>query len=244
MSSDCGWRGDRVRAARRGVNAESATRLYGNAELGVRFEIDSSFLDDPHRDPAPGLPGNVLSASLTANGPDGRQAMLSISRVEAGYETSPQELAEQLIIHNRFAADTAERHGWTIHSPWKAAMLAGYPAMHCDYVVPGAVREAASGTVREAASGAASEAASSGAVGPPAAAHQGSEPPPAALGGEASSPGHVQAWVVYAGPWTFQVTLGVNPPGDLARNRATLGTVVRSFEITAPGSHEAGAGQA
>ena len=244
MSSDCGWRGDRAQAARRGVSAESATRLYGNAELGVRFEIDGSFIDDPHRDSATGLPGNVLSASLTANGPDGPQAVLSISRVEAGYETSPQELAEQLIIHNRFAAHTAEQHGWTIHSPWKAAMLAGYPAMHCDYVVPGAAREAASGTVREAASGAASEAASSGAVGPPAAAHQGSEPPPAALGSEVSSPGHVQAWVVYAGPRTFQVTLGVNPPGDLARNRATLGTIVRSFEITAPGSHEAGAGQA
>ena len=124
-------------------------------------------------------------------------------------------------------------------------MLAGYPAMHCDYVVPGAAREAASGTVREAASGAASEAASSRrSRAGPLLPDQGSEPPPAALGGEASPPGHVQAWVVYAGPRTFQVTLGVNPPGDLARNRATLGTVVRSFEITAPGSHEAGAGQA
>jgi len=236
VSSDCGWRGDRAQAARRGVSAESATRLYGNAELGVRFEIDGSFIDDPHRDSATGLPGNVLSASLTANGPDGPQAVLSISRVEAGYETSPQELAEQLIIHNRFAAHTAEQHGWTIHSPWKAAMLAGYPAMHCDYVVPDAAREAASDAAREAAS--------SDAAGPPAAPHPGSESPPAALGGEASSPGHVQAWVAYAGPRTFQVTLGVNPPGDLSRNRATLGTVVRSFEIIASGSHEAGAGQA
>ena len=50
MSSDCGWRGDRAQAARRGVSAESATRLYGNAELGVRFEIDGSFIDDPPRE--------------------------------------------------------------------------------------------------------------------------------------------------------------------------------------------------
>ena len=90
MSSDCGWRGDRARAARRGVSAEPATRVYGNVELGVRFEIDGSFVDDPHRDPAPGLPGNVRSVSLSANAPDGRQAMLSISRVEAGYRHRPR----------------------------------------------------------------------------------------------------------------------------------------------------------
>jgi hypothetical protein len=206
------------------VSTESATRLYGNAELGVRFEIDGAFVDGPRDDPAPGLPDNVVSAYLTANGPDGRQAVLSISRVEAGYETSPQELADQLVIHNRYAAHTAEQHGWTIHSPWKAAMLAGYPAMHCDYVVPDAGAATGAGAAPDAEAG------------PPAAAPLACAPPPVASGGEPSSPGHVQAWVAYAGLQTFQVTLGVNPPGDLARNRATIDTVVRSFAISAPQS--------
>ena len=183
------------------MSAGSATRAYANAELGVRFEIDGSFVEGPSLDPSADLPGSVRAAHLTAPGLDGEQAVLSISRVEAGYETLPQELAEQLVIHNRFAAHAAERNGWTIHSPWKATMLAGYPAIHCDYVVPEGAREAAAIST-------------------------------AALGGE-PPPGHVQAWVAYAGPLTFQVTLAVDPPGDLARNRATIDTVVRSFEITA-----------
>jgi hypothetical protein len=178
------------------------TRVYVNAELGVRFEIDRSFADVPPVEMSPDLPGNVTAARLTAHDSDGRQAVLAISRVEAGYETSPQELAEQLVIHNRYAAHTAEQHGWTIHSPWKATMLGGYPAMHCDYVVP-----------------------------------------ERAPGGEPASPGHVQAWVAYAGRYTFQVTLGVNPPGDLAGNRATVDTVVRTFEITAPAGEGAGGGE-
>ncbi len=185
------------------MSAHVGTRPYANAELGVRFRIDDSFADGPRLDPSPGLPGNVSSAYLAARHPGGEQAVLSISRVEVGYDTSPQELAEQLVIHNRYAAHTAEQNGWTIHSPWKATMLAGYPAMHCDYVVPGAAQ----------------------------------------TGGEPSSPGHVQAWVAYAGRQTFQVTLGVNPPGDLTRNRAVADTVVRTFEITAPGGDDAGAGE-
>jgi len=208
------------------VSTGSATRVYDNAELGVRFEIDCSFVDGPTLDLSLDLPGNVRSAHLTARGPDGQQGVLSISRLEVGYDTSPQELAEQLVIHNHFAAHTAEQNGWTIHSPWKATMLGGYPAMHCDYVVPGAACEAAS-----------TGATGSGAVtAPPAAPPLGSAAPPAAPGGEQSSPGHVQAWVAYVGPRTFQVMLGVNPPGDLARNRATVGTVIRSFEVTAPHS--------
>ena len=191
------------------MSPDSATRPYGNADLGVRFDIDDSFADDSfandspadgvRRDPAPGLPGNVKSLHLSAHGPGSRQAVLSISRVEAGYETSPRELAEQLVIHNHFAAHTAEQHGWTIHSPWKATMLGGYPAMHCDYVVPDAAPVA--------------------------------EPAPATAGGEPSVPGHVQSWVAYAGRQTYQVTFTVNPPGDLAHNRAAVDTVVRSFEI-------------
>ncbi len=120
------------------MNAQPGRRLYANAELGVRFEIDDSFADGPPLHRSPGLPGNVTSAYLAARRPGGEQAVLSISRVEVGYDTSPHELAEQLVIHNRYAAHTAEQNGWTIHSPWKATMLAGYPAMHCDYVVPGA----------------------------------------------------------------------------------------------------------
>jgi hypothetical protein len=113
-----------------------STRLYSNDELGLRFVIDDSFADGPPLVASPELPGNVRSAYLAARDAGGGQAVLSISRVEVGYDTSPQELAEQLVIHNRYAAHTAEQQGWTIHSPWKATMLAGYPAMRCDYVVP------------------------------------------------------------------------------------------------------------
>jgi len=119
-----------------------STRLYSNAELGVRFAIDDSFADGPPLAASPDPPGNVRSAYLAARDAEGGQAILSISRVEVGYDTSPQELAEQLVIHNRFAAHTAEQQGWTIHSPWKATTLAGYPAMWCDYVVPQSTGEA------------------------------------------------------------------------------------------------------
>jgi hypothetical protein len=194
------------------VSSGSGTRLYRNAELGVRFEIDGSFADPPPDRPSD-LPGNVRSAHLIARDPGGEQAVLSISRVEAGYETPPHELAEQLVIHNRYAAHTAEKNGWTIHSPWKAAVLAGYPAMHCDYVVP-------ESPLSDAETGVA--------------AAFGLESPLTASGGEPTSPGHVQAWVAYAGRQTFQVTLRVHPPGDLARNRAVIDTVVRTFAVTVP----------
>ncbi len=72
----------------------------------------------------------------------------------------------------------------------------------------------------------------------------GSEPLLAAPGGEPALPGHVQAWVAYAGRQTFQVTLGVNPPGDLAGNRAVVDTVVRTFEIAASGDDDTHAGDA
>jgi hypothetical protein len=196
------------------VSAGSGTRLYSNAELGVRFEIDGSFAAGPPPQRPSDLPGDVRSVHLTARHANGETAVLSISRVEAGYETPPHELAEQLVIHNRYAAHTAELNGWTIHSPWKAGMLAGYPAMHCDYVVP---EPAPPG---DAASGVAA------ALGP--------QSPLAASGGEPRSPGHVQAWVAYAGRQTFQVTLRVHPPGDLARNRAVIDTVVRTFAVTVP----------
>ena len=204
------------------MSAGSGTRLYRNAELGVRFEIDRSFAECPPPDRPSDLPGDVRSARLIARGANGETAVLSISRVEAGYETPPHELAEQLVIHNRYAAHTAEQNGWTIHSPWKAAVLAGYPAMHCDYVVPGSpLSDAASGV----------------------AAAFGLESPLAASGGEPTSPGHVQAWVAYAGRQTFQVTLRVHPPGDLAGNRAVIDTVVRTFAVTAPRGEDPRAGK-
>ncbi len=178
-------------------------RVYSDAELGVRFEIDDSFAPGPDRESpaaAPGreppaaVPGDVRSVHLVAPGLAGGQAVLSISRVAAGYETSPHELADHLLIHNRYAAHTAEQNGWTIHSPWKAALLAGYPAMHCDYVVPEA----------------------------------------------SESAGHVQEWIAYAGRQTFQLMLGVDPPGDLAGNRALMETIVRTFEIGEPPAGDAG----
>jgi hypothetical protein len=175
---------------------------YSDPELGVRFEIDDSFAPEPGREPPAGIPDEVKSAYLVAPGPEDGQAVLSISRVSAGSETSPHELADHLLIHNRYAAHTAEQNGWTIHSPWKATLLAGYPAMHCDYVVPGSA--VVSGL-------------------------------PDAVGAAPSAPaGHVQEWIAYAGRQTFQLMLGVDPPGDLARNRAIMDTIVRTFEIGEP----------
>ena len=233
------------------MNAYPGTRLYANAELGVRFEIDDSFADGPPLRPSPGLPGNVTSAYLAAQRPGGEQAVLSISRVEVGYDTSPQELAEQLVIHNRYAAHTALQNGWTIHSPWKASMLAGHLAMHCDYVVPAPVPAEGPGggdpAAGEGAGGGDSAAGVAGpaaGAGPPAVVAAGSEPLLAAAGVEPALPGHVQAWVAYVGGQTFQVMLGVNPPGDLAGNRAVVDTVVRTFEITPPGGDDPSAAPA
>ena len=71
------------------MSVDPGRRLYANAELGVRFEIDDSFADGPPLHASPGLPGNVTSAYLAARRPGGEQAVLSISRVEVGYDTSP-----------------------------------------------------------------------------------------------------------------------------------------------------------
>jgi hypothetical protein len=193
------------------VHVSGRCHPYSDTELGVRFEIDDSFapgLDHespaavPGRESPAAVPGDVKSVRLAAPGLAGGQAVLSINRVSATHETSPHEIADHLLIHNRYAAHTAEQNGWTIHSPWKAALLAGYPAMHCDYVVPGSA----------VVSG-----------------------PPDAAGAAPTAPaGHVQEWIAYAGRQTFQLTLGVDPPGDLARNRAIMDTIVRTFEIGEP----------
>jgi hypothetical protein len=184
-------------------------RRFEDAGLGARFEVDDAFAAATAPATPAGLPQNVRSACLARSDATG-QAVLSIARVEAGYETSPQEVAEQLVIHNRFTAHTAEQRGWTIHSPWKATMLAGYPAMHCDYVVPASAGRAAR-----------------------------DEPAPQALplagsDVEAGPPGHVQAWVAYVGPVTWQVMLGVDPPGDLDANRRVMDQVTRTFELLEP----------
>ena len=200
--------------------AGAGLRVYSNTELGVRFEIDDSFVPGPRLKLPAGMPGDVRSAYLATRDPGGAQAVLSITRVEVGYDTSPQELAEHLLIHNRYAAHTAEQNGWTIHAPWRAALLGGHPAMHCDYVVPD----------RAGAVGANDAASVPGEAGGP--------PPtpdsPLAAPTQGSTAGHVQAWVAYAGHQTLQLMLSVDPPGDLVRNRATLETVVRTFEVSAP----------
>ncbi len=198
-----------------------STRLYSNGELGVRFAIDDSFADGPPLAAAPDLPGNVRSAYLATRAAEGGRAVLSISRVEVGYDTSPQELAEQLVIHNRYAAHTAEQQGWTIHSPWKATMLAGYPAMRCDYVVPQPPGGGSPG------GGSPSSGASSGG------APSGGAPGSGAPGGD-STPGHVQAWVAYVGGQTLQLMLGVDPPGDLTENRRLMDQAMRSLELFEP----------
>ena len=196
-----------------------STRQYSNDELGVRFVIDDCFADGPPLVASLDLPGNVRSAYLSTRDAGGGQAVLSISRVEVGYDTSPQELAEQLIIHNRYAAHTAEQQGWTIHSPWKATTLAGYPAMHCDYVVPPpAGHDGAAAQGGATGHGAPGEGATAG----------------GATGEGDSTPGHVQAWVAYVGADTLQLMLGVDPPGDLAENRRRMDQAMRSLEFFEP----------
>ena len=206
--------------------AGAGLRVYSNAELGVRFEIDDSFVPGPGLELPAGMPGDVRSAYLATRDLAGAQAVLSITRVEVGYDTSPQELAEHLLLHNRYAAHTAEQNGWTIHAPWRAALLGGHPAMHCDYVVPD----------RAGAAGAGDAAGVPGEAGGP--------PPtpdsPLAAPAQDSTAGHVQAWVAYAGHQTLQLMLSVDPPGDLVRNRATLEAVVRTFEISAPSFDDPG----
>jgi len=205
-----------------GSGAGAGLRVYSNPELGVRFEIDDSFVPGPRTESPAGMPGDVRSAYLATHDPGGAQAVLSITRVEVGYDTSPQEFAEHLLIHNRYVAHTAEQNGWTIHAPWKAALLGGHPAMHCDYVVPD----------RDGAVGAGAAASAPVEAGGP--------PPtpdsPLAAPTHDSTAGHVQAWVAYAGLQTLQLMFSVDPPGDLVGNRATLETVVRTFEIGTPAS--------
>lgn len=225
----------------------SGLAVYRDATLGVHFEIDDSFAPGPRREWPAGMPGDVRSACLVASGSGGEQAVLSISRVAAGSDTSPQEVADHLLIHNRYAAHTAEQNGWTIHSPWKAALLAGYPAMHCDYVAPGPA--AASGVpAATSAMPTAPLPADFGPAAPVAADALPTAPPycgappdsPLAAPGQSASAGHVQAWIAYAGRQTFQLMLVVDPPGDLARNRALMDTVVRTFEIGEPPADDSG----
>ena len=176
--------------------------LYENDDLGLRFEIDGRFAPGPGLEAPDGLPGNVRTAYLAAHGAAG-QAVLSISAVEAGYEMSPQELAEQLVIHNRYAALTAERHGWTIHRPWEPTTVGGYLAMRNDYVVPGSSL-----------------------------ADTGNDELDDIVAQRDSAPGHVQGYVVYVGDRTFQIMLGVNPPGNLESNRRVMAKAIETLEFT------------
>jgi len=196
--------------------------LYENDELGVRFEIDGRFAPGPRLEAPDDLAGDVRSAYLATAVPEGAQAVLSISRVEVGYEMSPQELAEQLVIHNRYAALTAQREGWTIHRPWEPTTVGGHLAMRDDYVVPDAPSD-----------GAEADAGDSGRSGGAAAGDdiRGEE----ATGPRDQSPGHMQGYIVYVGGCTYQLILGVHPPGDLDANRRVMAQVVGSLEFDEPG---------
>ncbi|HMK91590.1 MAG TPA: hypothetical protein VK576_01195 [Thermoleophilia bacterium] len=179
--------------------------LYENGELGVRFEIDGRFAPGPHLEAPGGLPGNVRSAYLAAHGAAGGQAVLSISSIDVGSAMSPQELAEQLVIHNRYAAMTAERHGWTIHRPWEPTTVGGFIAMRNDYVAPGSsLADTGDPDIDEI------------------------------VAQRDTAPGHVQGYVVYAGERTFQIMLGVNPPGNLDSNRRVMDQAMGSLQFIRP----------
>ena len=109
-------------------------------------------------------------------------------------------------------------------------MLAGYPAMRCDYVVPGA---GPTGGGR-----AAGEAEAAGKAGP----WQSWRPVPSRCWRPQAASRRCRDMCslgcLRQGRQTFQVTLGVNPPGDLAGNRAVVDTVVRTFEIAVSGGDD------
>ena len=122
--------------------------------------------------------------------------------------------------------------------------------MHCDYVAPGPA--AASGVpAATSAMPTAPLPADFGPAAPVAADALPTAPPycgappdsPLAAPGQSASAGHVQAWIAYAGRQTFQLMLVVDPPGDLARNRALMDTVVRTFEIGEPPADDSGGGE-
>ena len=195
--------------------------VYENAELGVRFEIDGRFAPGPRLEAPGGLPGDVRTAWLAARGAAG-QAVLSISSVQVGYELSPQELAEQLVIHNRYAALTAEQRGWTIHRPWEPTTVGGHLAMRNDYVAPGSTLAGGNDGGHDG-----DEDGDGGRDGR-------HEELAEAVAQRDSTPGHVQGYVVYVGERTFQIMLGVDPPGDLAANRRVMERAMGTVEFTEP----------
>jgi hypothetical protein len=206
--SQCEGHGDRV---------SGDTFRYENAELGLRFEIDARFQPGPRLQLPADSPhlGRVRSAYLAAHGASGGQAVFSIAWVEVGYDMSPQELAEQMIIHNRYAALTAEQQGWTIHRPWQATTVGGHLAMRNDYVAPAS----SLGPDDDAASGQAGERATD---------------PAGGNGQSESAPGHVQGYVVYVARRTYQIMLGVHPPGNLDSNRSVMEHAMGSIEFFEP----------
>ncbi len=142
--------------------SDGETRIYENAGVGVRFEIDARFAPGSGSPPSPGLGlDNVRTACLAFIDAGGGSHVLSIAAVEVLSETSPLELADQLVIHNRYAALTARQEGWTIHRPWEPASVAGQLAMRNDYVVPRSARPDEPGAERVTAWGRATSRATS-----------------------------------------------------------------------------------
>jgi hypothetical protein len=176
--------------------------LYENAELAVRFEIDADFEPGPATDVSQRPPsgGNgvteVRTAYLARADSGGRQAVLSISRVDPTPAMTPEQLSEQLPIHNRRAAEMAEERGWTILRRWQATVVGGHMAMRDEYVTPGTHPD-------DSASG---------------------DP-------EDATASHVQGCVVYHGTRTYQLLLGVHPPGDIEGDRAVFDRAVGTLEF-------------
>ena len=167
-------------------------RLYSNAELGVRFEIDESFVAGPRLEPPAELPGDVRSAYLIARGPGAVQAVLSLTRVEVGYDTSPRSspstLSFTIATRRTRPNSTAGRSTRPGRRPCWAATRPCTATTWCPDRPPRADRPDAVGAVPTAA---------------------------------AASAGHVQEWIAYVGRQTFQLMLGVDPPAtSLATGRS------------------------
>lgn len=179
-----------------------ASFLYENADLGARFEIDADFEPGPATDASQRLwPGGngipeVRTAYLARADSEGRQAVLSVSYVDPTPAMTPEQLSEQLPIHNRQAAEMAEERGWTILRRWQATVVGGHMAMRDEYVTPGTHPD-------DSASGDPDETTAS----------------------------HVQGCVVYHGTRTYQLLLGVHPPGDLEADRAVFDRVIGTLEF-------------
>lgn len=116
------------------------TFTFSDPDVGMRFTIENRFVPGPKAEPtAQILIGRVASAYLAAAEEDDRMAILSLSSVEVDGEMTRERLEQGLAVQNAHAAELAGERGWTIHRPYEAVEVAGYPAMRNEFVAQGGI---------------------------------------------------------------------------------------------------------